>query len=119
MPANPSASLEVQFATNSADLTASARSTLDQLGKALSSSDLAGYKFRIEGHTDTVGSVEQNQSLSARRADAVVAYLIATFHIDPGHLQAIGMGQDGLAVATGQQVPEQRNRRVVVVNLGA
>ncbi len=46
----PSVSLSVEFASGSADLTPQARQTLDQLGKALSSSDLAQYRFRIEGH---------------------------------------------------------------------
>ncbi|HBK07788.1 MAG TPA: OmpA family protein [Acetobacteraceae bacterium] len=115
----PSANLEVKFATNSADLTPAARAALDQLGKALSSSDLAQYHFRIEGHTDTVGSPEVNRSLSARRADAVVDYLASVYHIDRSRLQAIGMGEDDLAVPTGQQVPEPRNRRVQVINLDA
>ena len=115
----PSANLEVKFATNSADLTPAARAALDQLGKALSSSDLAQYRFRIEGHTDTVGSPEINRSLSARRADAVVDYLVTTYHIDRSRLQAVGMGEDDLAVPTGQQVPEPRNRRVRVINLDA
>ena len=115
----PSANLEVKFATNSADLTPAARTALDQLGKALSSSALAQYHFRIEGHTDTVGSPELNRSLSARRADAVVDYLVNTYHIDRSRLQAIGMGEDDLAVPTAQQVPEPRNRRVRVINLDA
>lgn len=117
--AAPSANLEVQFATNSADLTPAARATLDQLGKALSSADLSGFRFRIEGHTDTVGSPDMNRALSARRADAVVAYLASVYHIDPAHLQAVGMGEADLAVPTGTQVAEPRNRRVKVVNLGA
>lgn len=120
MPAKPpSANLEVQFAMNSADLTPAARTTLDQLGKALISSDLGGFRFRIEGHTDTVGSTDQNQSLSARRADAVVAYLNSIYHVELSRLQAVGMGEAEPAVPTGPQVPEPRNRRVKVVNLGA
>jgi outer membrane protein OmpA-like peptidoglycan-associated protein len=115
----PSANLQVQFASNSADLTPSARATLDELGRALSSADLAGYHFRIEGHTDTVGSPELNKSLSERRAEAVVNYLAQTYHVDPARLQAVGMGSDDLAVPTGPQVPEPRNRRVQVVNVGA
>jgi OOP family OmpA-OmpF porin len=115
----PSANLEVQFATNSADLTPAARTTLDQLGKALTSSDLAGFHFRIEGHTDTVGSADLNRTLSARRAEAVVEYLTKVYHVDRSHLEAIGMGEKDLAVPTGPQVPEPRNRRVQVVNLGA
>ena len=118
-PALPSANLEVQFASGSADLTPAARATLDQLGKALSSTELNGFRFRIEGHTDTVGSPEQNRALSATRADAVVSYLAQTYHLDRARMQPVGMGSDHLAVPTAQQVAEPRNRRVQVVNIGA
>eukprot|EP01037_Dinobryon_pediforme_P018107 gene18107-18347_t len=117
--AAPSASLEVQFATGSADLTPQAREALDQLGRALSSADLAAYRFRIEGHTDTVGSPDSNRALSARRADVVVDYLNTKFGVDRARMQPVGMGSDQLAVPTGAQVSEPRNRRVMVVNIGA
>jgi outer membrane protein OmpA-like peptidoglycan-associated protein len=117
--AAPSANLEVQFATGSADLTQQARDALDQLGSALSSKDLAGFRFRIEGHTDTVGSPDTNRALSARRADVVVDYLSTKFGVDRARMQPVGMGSDQLAIATGAQVPEPRNRRVLVVNIGA
>jgi outer membrane protein OmpA-like peptidoglycan-associated protein len=115
----PSVSLNVEFATGSAELTPQAMRTLNELGKALTSAELAGDKFRIEGHTDTVGSRALNQSLSEKRADAVVNYLIAKFSIDRARLEAVGMGEEGLAVATPPQTPEPRNRRVQVINLGA
>ena len=90
---------------------------LDELGKALTHPDLAGSRFRIEGHTDTVGTRPYNQALSERRAGAVVEYLSRHFGVQPARLQAIGMGEDGLLVATPDQTPEPRNRRVHVVNL--
>ena len=52
----PAVDLTVNFETGSADLTADAMKTLDALGTALSSDALAHYRFRVEGHTDTVGS---------------------------------------------------------------
>ncbi len=117
-PAAPSANLQVQFATDSAELTPQARAALDQLGRALASADLSAYRFRIEGHTDTVGAPDHNLALSARRADAVVDYLATTYHVSRDRMQAVGMGQQDLAVPTPQGVPEARNRRVQVVNLG-
>jgi OmpA-OmpF porin, OOP family len=115
----PSVSLSVQFASGSADLTPEARQTLDQLGKALSSSDLAQYRFRIEGHTDTVGSQDLNKALSQQRADAVAAYLQSKFGVNTARLQTIGMGEEGLLVPTPPNTPNEKNRRVNVVNLGA
>lgn len=114
----PAASLNVQFRTNSAELTPAAMRTLDELGRALSSRSLSTYRFRIEGHTDTVGRPEANRSLSERRARAVAEYLAARHGVDRSRLEAVGMGEEGLSVQTADQVPEPRNRRVQVVNIG-
>jgi OmpA-OmpF porin, OOP family len=114
----PSASLSVLFATGSAELTPAAVKTLDILGKALTDPRIAGSKFRIEGHTDTVGTPDSNKALSDARAKAVAAYLATTFHVDPSKLEAVGLGQEGLLINTPPQTPEVRNRRVVV-NLGS
>ena len=116
---DPTVSMTVQFATGSAELTPQAIQTLTSLGQALTNPTLANYRFRIEGHTDTVGSPAYNQQLSQRRAEAVVDYLATNFHIDRNRVQAIGMGQDGLMIQTPPQTPEARNRRVQVVNIGS
>ena len=114
----PSVSLNVEFATGSAQLTPQARQSLDQLGQALTSSQLAGFRFRVEGHTDTVGSPAMNRMLSERRAASVVGYLEGKYNIDPSRLHPVGMGEQGLLVPTPDDTPEQRNRRVLVVNVG-
>jgi outer membrane protein OmpA-like peptidoglycan-associated protein len=116
---DPSVNLTVNFANGSADLTADAIRTLDELGRALASNDLAGFRFRIEGHTDTVGPRDYNRQLSGRRAAAVVDYVARKFGVDPARLQAVGMGEDGLLIQTPPGTPEPRNRRVQVINLGA
>ena len=113
----PSADLNVLFATGSAELTPSAIRLLDDLGRALTDALMGDSRFLIEGHTDTVGSRETNESLSQRRATSVVNYLEIKFHIPTSRLIAKGVGQDGLLVPTPDQTPEQRNRRVHVVNL--
>jgi outer membrane protein OmpA-like peptidoglycan-associated protein len=111
-------SLTVQFANGSAGLTPQAVQVLDNLGRALSNPALIGYMFRIEGHTDTVGTAQYNEELSDRRANAVADYVANNFHVDRSHLEAVGMGKDGLLVPTPDQTPEPRNRRVQVVNVG-
>ena len=114
----PSVNLSVQFQKGSADLTAAAMQTLNELGKALNQPALASYRFRIEGHTDTVGTADYNKELSDRRAAAVVEYLATTFKVDRSRLEPIGMGEQGLLVPTPDQTSEPRNRRVAVVNIG-
>ena len=115
----PSVNLNIPFASGSADLTPTAVKTLNDLGRALANPALNGSTFRIEGHTDTVGNPDANKALSARRAATVVDYLVEHYHLDRSKLEAVGMGQEGLLIATPEGRAEPRNRRVQVVNTGA
>jgi outer membrane protein OmpA-like peptidoglycan-associated protein len=85
---------------------------------ALGSSALASYRFRIEGHTDTVGTREFNRMLSQQRADAVVRYMGIKFGLAMSRMEPVGVGSDELLIPTPEQVAEPRNRRVRIVNLG-
>src|SRR4051794_5189197 len=118
-PSAPSVNLTVQFGNDSAELTPAATRTLDELGRALSSQTLSAYRFRIEGHTDALGTHEHNQALSQQRANRVVDYLVSKFGVDRPRIEAVGMGEDHPLVPARANVPEPRNRRVTVVNLGA
>lgn len=115
----PSVSITVTFASGSWALTPGAERALAPLGQALSSRDLANYRFRIEGHTDNVGSPAMNQVLSERRAAAVRQYLIAKFGVNPNRLEAVGLGETQLLEPTPPQTSSARNRRVQVVNIGS
>jgi outer membrane protein OmpA-like peptidoglycan-associated protein len=110
----PSLDLNVVFSSGSAELTPAATSVLGKLGKALASPSLASYRFRIEGHTDTVGTPEQNKALSQARAEKVATFLESQYGVAADRLEPVGLGEDGLLVPTA----EPRNRRVHVVNLG-
>jgi outer membrane protein OmpA-like peptidoglycan-associated protein len=112
------ASLTVPFASGSSSISPAAARVLDQLGEALANPKLADYKFRVEGHTDTVGQPEANKQLSAQRAASVIEYLVTRHGIDRARLTPVGMGEEGLLIATGPRVANAANRRVLVVNLG-
>ncbi len=113
----PAIDLVVNFASNSAELTPAARGVLANLGAALTSPALSGGRFRIEGHTDTMGTAAFNLALSERRAAAVAAFLVTGYQVAPDHLETVGLGFTQLAVATAPGVDEPRNRRVRVVNI--
>ncbi len=117
-PGVAAVALTVTFATGAATLTPDAEAVLRNLGSALASPDLASYRFRVEGHTDTVGGQALNQALSERRAAAVRDWLIRHHGIDPRRLEAAGLGEQQLLVPTPDDTPEPRNRRVQVLNLG-
>jgi outer membrane protein OmpA-like peptidoglycan-associated protein len=71
--------------------------------------------FLIEGHTDAVGSDDDNLSLSDRRAGSVANILSDTFEVPPENLVTQGYGEQYLKVNT--PGPERLNRRVTVVNI--
>ena len=68
--------------------------------------------FLIEGHTDAVGDLVSNRSLSDRRAEEVANILTEEFNIPPENLVIQGYGEEFLKVDT--DGPSRANRRVTV-----
>ena len=68
--------------------------------------------FLIEGHSDAVGSDEDNLSLSDRRAQTVAEILTSSFGVPPENLVTQGYGEQYLKVNT--QEPERANRRIAI-----
>ena len=98
------------------------RNLLATLAQLLSSPDLAGRKFRIEGHTDAVptdpaGPYQTNWELSTARATNVLHYLV-DFGVDEKQFQVAGFA-DTVPLAS-NDTPEGQayNRRVDVIILG-
>ncbi|MGE8942287.1 OmpA family protein [Leptospira interrogans] len=71
--------------------------------------------FMVEGHTDAVGSDEDNLTLSDRRAESVAMILSDEFGVPPENLVTQGYGEQFLKVDT--QAPEVINRRVAIRNI--
>lgn len=67
----------------------------------------------IVGHTDTSGPADYNQKLSVKRANVVVEALVQ-MGARRAALHASGVGETDLAVETGDNVKEAKNRRTVV-----
>ncbi len=65
--------------------------------------------FLIEGHTDAVGSDEDNLTLSDRRAESVALILSEEFGVPAENLTTQGYGEQFLKVPT--DGPERLNRR--------
>lgn len=70
-------------------------------------------RVQIEGHTDSQGDDAHNQTLSERRAAAVVAYIVAQ-GIAPARLVAVGKGELVPAGDNATAEGRQQNRRVVI-----
>ncbi len=102
----------VNFNTNSAVIMPGSESILNNAVKVLN--DNASVHVRVEGHTDSRGSAAHNKSLSERRANSVVAYLVGK-GINADRLSAIGYGE--AAPVAPNDTPENmyKNRRVDLV----
>jgi outer membrane protein OmpA-like peptidoglycan-associated protein len=114
-PKPASASLLITFETNSAELTARSRQSLDVVARALKSDKLTEFKFSIEGHADPRGGDELNLRLSQARAQSVVNYLAEQHGIDRQRLKPVGKGTAELLNASRPDAPE--NRRVTIKTL--
>lgn len=113
----PSVQLQqISFEFNSAKLTQEAQLTLDNLAAAMKEDGLKDSRFKLTGHTDSIGGAAFNMALSMQRAQSAQHYLIKHHHIAVSRLLVEGKGFTELADAAN---PESGvNRRVQVTNLG-
>ncbi len=101
-------SVPVTFGFDSAQLTPQARIQLNTIADGIKLTE-GTVKVVIEGHTDAKGTLNYNDSLSLRRAQAVREYLIAVKGLSPRQLQVDGKGPRK-PIDTDPYSP--RNRRV-------
>jgi outer membrane protein OmpA-like peptidoglycan-associated protein len=71
-------------------------------------------EVQITGHTDRVGSVADNDRLSLARAQAVWD-MLGQLGLRSEFIRAVGRGEREPLVATPDEQPEPRNRRVEVI----
>lgn len=101
----------VNFETNSAVLTAHAKSQLDNAINTLAdAASVVG--VRVEGHTDSRGSEAYNQQLSLKRAESVIHYLVSHGGLDVSKFTAVGMGETSPVASNATAEGRAQNRRV-------
>jgi outer membrane protein OmpA-like peptidoglycan-associated protein len=107
----------ITFATGSADIPPDQVNALKATGQALKGliHRNPDSVFLIGGHTDAVGSAEDNLALSDERAESVAAVLTSSFGVPAANLVTQGYGEQFLKVPT--DGPEQANRRVTIRNI--
>ncbi len=103
----------ILFDTDKAIVKPESQPALQEIARLLGSD--ANLTLWVVGHTDNQGSADYNQNLSSQRARAVLDVLVRQFGIEPGRLQAAGVGF--LAPVASNQTEEGRalNRRVELV----
>jgi len=71
-------------------------------------------RVTVSGYTDTDGPPAYNMALSLRRANAVKDALVSN-GVSPASITVSGRGEEGLLVATPDNVKMESNRRVQIV----
>jgi len=103
---------DVLFDTGKATLKPGAYSTIDRLAQVLNSSHNS--RVVIEGHTDSVGSEEMNQSLSEQRALAVQSALMQR-GVSGSQVRSLGKGETTPVAGNDTASGRQANRRVELI----
>jgi peptidoglycan-associated lipoprotein len=102
----------VFFDTDSSDLSAQARATLDKQAEWLN--HYGQYSFTIEGHADERGTREYNIALGARRAETVRDYLVSR-GIGAQRMRTISYGKERPVAVCDDISCWSQNRRAVTV----
>jgi len=106
---------DVLFDTGKSTLRPGAREKLAKIaGIVLSHPGLA---LQVEGHTDSVGSEDYNQTLSEKRADSVRDYLVNQ-GLKESTITAKGLGESMPVSDNATAAGRQQNRRVELVVSG-
>lgn len=108
----PPVRLTLYFKEGTTQITPDSQPGLDFLKTEIA--ERPGAEVQVTGYTDTVGSDEDNDVLSQRRAEEVLSAL-AEQGIAKAMMSAVGRGERELREPTADGVANPANRRVVVI----
>jgi outer membrane protein OmpA-like peptidoglycan-associated protein len=101
----------ILFAVNSSDLYPAAKQNIGKLATILNK--YPDTNILVEGHTDSTGSAEYNQSLSNRRASSVAEYA-KSLNVKGERFTTVGYGETQPAVSNSTTDGRAANRRVEI-----
>jgi OOP family OmpA-OmpF porin len=103
----------IYFDFDKADLKPESKPALDEISKLLAQDPQL--KLYVVGHTDNVGEIGYNMTLSQARAEAVVKALVTGYKIDAGRLKPYGVGPLSPVSSNASEEGRAKNRRVELV----
>ena len=104
---------DLEFETGSASLGGGAVASLDDIAAYLRENP--SRRILFVGHTDATGSLEANQAISLRRAQAAETYLRDRHGIDAARIGADGVGYLAPRASNLTEAGREANRRVEAV----
>ena len=108
----PAKSFTLYFLEGTTDMTPESAPVVDEIRAEIAARP--GAEVQVTGHTDTVGSDDDNDALSQKRAEEILN-LLATKGFDRTIMSAVGRGERELKVPTDDNVSSPINRRVEVI----
>jgi len=105
-------SVAVPFKFDQSSLSPDAKQDLDKFASDVKTD--RRFFIAVEGYTDNVGTMQYNEALSRRRADAVVEYLVAKHDIPIYRIHMIGLGEEKPVDEGHNRAARAKNRRVEV-----
>lgn len=105
----------VYFDTGRSDVKAGAAERISRIAEALAGAP--DRKILVEGHTDSTGSAATNEKLSALRAEAVKAILVA-HGVSPDRIETHGYAATKPVASNATAAGRSQNRRVEVIVQG-
>lgn len=105
---------DVLFQTGKAQLTPSARETVFEIAQVIKRAP--SRRLLVEGHTDSVGDIQYNYTLSLSRAQEVASTLSAE-GIPTSQISTRGYGETTPIASNNSEQGRRRNRRVEVIVL--
>jgi outer membrane protein OmpA-like peptidoglycan-associated protein len=104
---------KARFANGKATLQPEATVEIDKLVTQLAANP-QNYYLEIEGHTDSRGSLESNERLGLKRAEAVKRYLYEQHKVPLHKMNVISFGETKPAAPNTTRASRAQNRRVVI-----
>ena len=105
----------VTFAVGSSTLGPKGRATIDEAAAWVKTQDRKGWMVEVVGYADSTGNTAKNKTLSEKRANAVIGYLVSKYNL-PLHrlIQPFGAGVDKPAATNETAEGRAQNRRVEI-----
>jgi outer membrane protein OmpA-like peptidoglycan-associated protein len=112
---DPIKTITVLFATGSHVLGPKGKATIDEAAAWVKTQNTKGWVVAVVGFADTTGKTEANRSLSERRANAVIGYLVTKHNLPLQRLvQPFGYGDLNPVAENKTAEGRAKNRRVEI-----
>lgn len=103
----------IYFDTDKSVIKSESKQSIAEIAKLLS--EQPSLRLHVVGHTDNVGVLGHNMTLSKQRAEAVVNALVTEHRVAASRLMANGVGPLAPVASNGAEEGRAKNRRVELV----